>query len=717
MRLLPHIHKKFVTCFLFWCICFCVNAQNNKQQTKNSSIQTKSSNQQSQNNTIQLQNSTMELNTSQSYSKLRGYNFSVAASYLDSANYYSDKNSLRAVDFINKAIEQSINENDKVTESASYLILGNLQQRLQQHDLAIENYKKSINVYSTVTKKAYKFSSGADPYTQFSANKQMAISYMELNDLDKALARINNCWSFLSVPQADMLSAKRVLASIKLKQMQPKESISILNDVLVQESLINDIPGETETNIALGEIYQDQKNDEKAVEYYTRAKNIAEKNNQSRLALKANDLLAKIFRKQKNIVKELETRNSNIAINTDNNNSQGVIKENIELGNAYLNANQIDVAQTYFDKGLSANFSTQAVQQQTDKIDLFIQSNDLDETANTYKLLAEQYLKQKNPLKALDYFNKYAVLQDSIKHVRKRELDEALSISNSLGTNQQRIDLLEKERQLSERSLEVLKKDQDLKEKQLDYKNIIIGVLIFFMLFMLMSGYFVIRSSGEKRKVNQLLALKSLRGQMNPHFIFNALNSVNHYISQNDERKANRYLSDFSKLMRMVMDSSKHSLVPLNEELDMLRLYLQLEHTRFSDKFEYKIGINENVTDADYELPPMLIQPYLENAIWHGLRYLDHKGQLNLTIAEKDQELVVTITDNGIGRDKSKELKTHNQKKQASIGMQNIENRIVIMNDLFKTDIRVEVTDAYPGETNCGTKINLFIPQQKHIHA
>lgn len=717
MRLLPHIHKKFVTCFLFWCICFCVNAQNNKQQTKNSSIQTKSSNQQSQNNTIQLQNSTMELNTSQSYSKLRGYNFSVAASYLDSANYYSDKNSLRAVDFINKAIEQSINENDKVTESASYLILGNLQQRLQQHDLAIENYKKSINVYSTVTKKAYKFSSGADPYTQFSANKQMAISYMELNDLDKALARINNCWSFLSVPQADMLSAKRVLASIKLKQMQPKESISILNDVLVQESLINDIPGETETNIALGEIYQDQKNDEKAVEYYTRAKNIAEKNNQSRLALKANDLLAKIFRKQKNIVKELETRNSNIAINTDNNNSQGVIKENIELGNAYLNANQIDVAQTYFDKGLSANFSTQAVQQQTDKIDLFIQSNDLDETANTYKLLAEQYLKQKNPLKALDYFNKYAVLQDSIKHVRKRELDEALSISNSLGKNQQRIDLLEKERQLSERSLEVLKKDQDLKEKQLDYKNIIIGVLIFFMLFMLMSGYFVIRSSGEKRKVNQLLALKSLRGQMNPHFIFNALNSVNHYISQNDERKANRYLSDFSKLMRMVMDSSKHSLVPLNEELDMLRLYLQLEHTRFSDKFEYKIGINENVTDADYELPPMLIQPYLENAIWHGLRYLDHKGQLNLTIAEKDQELVVTITDNGIGRDKSKELKTHNQKKQASIGMQNIENRIVIMNDLFKTDIRVEVTDAYPGETNCGTKINLFIPQQKHIHA
>ncbi|MES2134253.1 MAG: histidine kinase [Bacteroidota bacterium] len=712
MRLLPHIliHNKFMMGFLFLCTCFCAHAQNNKQQTK-------SNTQQSQNNTIQFQNSTNELNTSQSYSKLKRYNFSFAASYLDSAKYYSDKNSLRAVDFINKAIEQSITENDKTTESASYLILGNLQQRLQQHDLAIENYKKCINVYAVANKKVFNSSSNGDPYTLFNANKQMAISYMELNDLDKALSKINNCWSFLSVSQADMLSAKRILAAIKLKQMQPKESISILNDALVQENLINDIPGEVETNIALGEIYQDQKNDEKAIEYYTRAKTIAEKNNQSRLTLKANDLLAKIFRKQKNITKELETRNSNIAINIDNNNSQGINKENIELGNAYLNANQMDVAQTYFDKGLTTNSLAQGTQLQTDKIDLFIQSNDLDETANTYKLLAEQYLKQKNPVKALDYFDKYAVLQDSIKHVRKRELDEALSISNSLGKNQQRIDLLEKERQLSEKSLQILKQDQDFKEEQLGFKNVIIGVLMFFLLFMLMAGYLMIRSSREKRRVNQLLALKSLRGQMNPHFIFNALNSVNHYISQNDERKANRYLSDFSKLMRMVMDSSKHSLVPLNEEMDMLKLYLQLEHARFNDKFDYTVDISENVSNSEFELPPMLIQPYLENAIWHGLRYLDHKGQLALFLEEQHHELVVSITDNGIGRNKSLELKTHNQKKQASIGMQNIENRIVIMNDLFGTNIRVEVTDAHPELANCGTKVKLYIPQQKHAHA
>jgi len=108
-----------------------------------------------------------------------------------------------------------------------------------------------------------------------------------------------------------------------------------------------------------------------------------------------------------------------------------------------------------------------------------------------------------------------------------------------------------------------------------------------------------------------------------------------------------------------------------------------------------------------------LIQPYIENAIWHGLRYLEQKGTLIVSFEQIGHELLVTIKDNGIGRNKSLELKTLNQKKQLSIGMQNIENRIGIMNDLFKTNIRVEVTDAYPDSVNCGTKIKLFIPQQK----
>jgi len=643
-----------------------------------------------------------------------------ATVYLDSANYYSNKNPFRAIDFINKAIGQSITEKDKNTESSAYLILGNIQQRLGQHDLAIENYKKCINASTTPRfkgKSSYSISNNQN--NMFYANRQMAVSYLELNDLANANFMVTSCLNISSMPREEILSVKRIQAAIKLKENKTTESITLLNEVLNEEKEIGNIVGEIETYLVLGDIYQGQNSEDKALENYSNAKTLAEKNNQSKLALTANERLAKIFRKQKNVVKELETRNSKIQINTSENNQQAVIKENIEIGNAYQNTAQFELADSYYTKGITQfnNQTTQASYNWSNDKNLFGRTSDLEETANTYKLLAENYLNQKDLVMARDYFDKYAILQDSIKNVRKRELDEAINISNNLGKNQQRMDLLEKERQLSEKSLEVLKKDQDLKEEQLDFKNVVIGVLVFFLLFMLLAGYFLIRSAAEKRKVNQLLALKSLRGQMNPHFIFNALNSVNHYISQNDERKANRYLSDFSKLMRMVMDSSKHSLVPLNDELDMLRLYLQLEHTRFSDKFDYTLEISETINEEEFELPPMLIQPYLENAIWHGLRYLDHPGKLSIYIIEKDNELLVSIMDNGIGRNKSKELKTSNQKKQASIGMQNIENRLVIMNELFETNIRVLVDDAYPGELNCGTKINLFIPQHKHAHA
>lgn len=647
----------------------------------------------------------------------------LSSAYLDSANYYAEKNPLRAIDFINEAIEQSIYNNDKATESAAYLILGNIQQGLRQHDLAIENYRKCLNVSAPVPRKFKSSSRSYDkgtsriqnPSTQFQAYKQMAASYLELNDTENALRSITACLDLSAVSSAEMSAAKRLQALVLSRRNSPQESFSILNDLLAQEKQAGSSSGEAETYLVMGDIYLEQKNEEKAIEMYTNAKLAAEKNNDARFALKANEQLAKIFRKQKNVAKEVEARNSNIRLNNSINNYQGVVKENIAIGNAFLNTNQSKVAESYFDKGLE-ELQSQGTVSPVDK-NAFIRSNDLDETSQAYKKLAEEYLQRKDPSKALEYFKKYETLQDSVQRIRSRELYEALNLSNRLGKNQQRIELLEKERSLSERSVEILKKDQDLKEEQLAFRNVIIGVLVVFLLFMLLAGYFVIRSSAGKRRANQELALRSLRGQMNPHFIFNALNSVNHYISQNDERRANRYLSDFSKLMRMVMDSSRHSLVPLSEELEMLRLYLQLEHTRFSDKFDFTIRVSEQLSDTDFELPPMLIQPYLENAIWHGLRYLDHKGGLSIEFKEEQKTLVVDITDNGIGRNRSLELKTPNQKKQASIGMQNIENRIGIMNDLFSTNIRVDITDAFPGEPNCGTRIRLFIPQQKRSDA
>ncbi len=230
-------------------------------------------------------------------------------------------------------------------------------------------------------------------------------------------------------------------------------------------------------------------------------------------------------------------------------------------------------------------------------------------------------------------------------------------------------------------------------------------------------AYYILKSAREKRRAHQLLAIKSLRGQMNPHFIFNALNAVNHYISQNDELSANKYLSEFSRLMRSVMETSKHDLISLSEELEILKLYLQLEHARFKDKFNYTFMVADDIDPSEFEVPPMIIQPFIENAVWHGLRYTEDSGLLCVNFSQNKGNLVVSIIDNGIGRKKSQEIKTKNQRQQHSTGMKNIETRLGIMNELFRTTIRAEVRDAFPDAKNPGTRVELVIPKKIDPHA
>jgi LytS/YehU family sensor histidine kinase len=195
---------------------------------------------------------------------------------------------------------------------------------------------------------------------------------------------------------------------------------------------------------------------------------------------------------------------------------------------------------------------------------------------------------------------------------------------------------------------------------------------------------------------------------MNPHFIFNALNSVNSFIANNDERAANKYLSDFSLLMRSVLENSEEDFIPLEKEIELLNLYVKLEHFRFKDKFDYKINIDEKIDVGDFVIPPMLLQPYVENAVWHGLRYKEEKGMLEIGFEPMDRDkLLITISDDGIGRKRSKALKTEHQKKQNSKGMGNIKERIAILNTMYKDKVDVVIKDLHENEE--GTRVQLIL--------
>lgn len=216
-----------------------------------------------------------------------------------------------------------------------------------------------------------------------------------------------------------------------------------------------------------------------------------------------------------------------------------------------------------------------------------------------------------------------------------------------------------------------------------------------------------------ERKVEvSKIELKALRAQMNPHFVFNSLNSIQHYIFNSKSDEAVKYLNKFAKLMRVILNNSDKPTVAIEDDLEALKLYLELEQMRFEDKFEYKIEIEDNV-DLDYDImPPMLLQPYVENAILHGLTPRAEKGMLHIGIRSEENFIVCTITDNGIGRKRSAEIKrTMPGNKHKSLGMKITEERLRILNEISKSEHSVQITDLENADgSSSGTRVELYVP-------
>ncbi len=227
---------------------------------------------------------------------------------------------------------------------------------------------------------------------------------------------------------------------------------------------------------------------------------------------------------------------------------------------------------------------------------------------------------------------------------------------------------------------------------------------------------FIIKRKRFKKhiKKQQQVELASLKQQaftalMNPHFIFNALNSVQHYINKQDRQNANKYLSEFANLIRKSFNSSKNVFSLLDDELEMIKSYMQLEKMRFGEKFNYTINCDENVEEEGYMLPTLVIQPILENAILHGIAPLINGGEINVTITANDNILKIIIIDNGIGIAKS--LAEQQNKLHQSRGMQLIKDRIDLLSKFNEKPLTLEIGEAFSSNENKGTKVILTVPQ------
>jgi LytS/YehU family sensor histidine kinase len=207
------------------------------------------------------------------------------------------------------------------------------------------------------------------------------------------------------------------------------------------------------------------------------------------------------------------------------------------------------------------------------------------------------------------------------------------------------------------------------------------------------------------------LEMQALRAQMNPHFIFNSLNSINRFILKNNPEAASDYLSKFSRLIRLILQNSNTPTIPLENELEALNLYLELEALRFKGKFTFCICCEKEVEVNYIEIPPLIIQPYVENAIWHGLMHKEGMGHIRISVEQQQELLTCIIEDDGIGRVRAAQFKSKSATKSKSLGMQITAHRLELLHALNGKQIRVEVVDLVDDSAQaCGTKVILSLP-------
>ena len=593
-------------------------------------------------------------------------------SLTDSASYYIKRDPEKSMQFVTDALSKShsVIENAKV-----YQLLADVYMELKQYDLAVTNYRTSIqnsksNVVLLKLAKAYEL------------NKNYQESIETYNAIDKQKLSNSQLISLYEGLGNTFFSIKDYKSSVTAYE----EGLAVAQKHVVTSKI-------TDLNSKIAQSYNNNGQVDLAKGFFNNSLNLAEQENKAR-AVEEKNMVAEFNYSNKNYDDEIKIRKQliedilNIQSDSIIDNASPVTtqKQNYKIGNAYLLQKNYNKAIPYFERSI---------------IEADIKG-DLVVKKDATKKLSDLYVDAGDFNKAKKAFDDYTAVTDALYIKKEQEITQAARLSRGIAEKQLRIKSLESDRALSESKYELTTERNKRQE-------LIIYSLIGGLLLLLVTAYFMFKYIKQQRLANNLLALKSLRSQMNPHFIFNALNSVNSFIATNDERTANRYLSDFSYLMRAVLENSEQDFIPLEKEIELLKLYTKLEHFRFQDKFDYNITVAPEISVGDYKIPPMLLQPYIENAVWHGLRYKLEKGHLNILIDQKStNEISITITDDGIGREKSKALKTANQQKQNSKGMGNIKKRVTILNAMYKDKIDVCIGDFQDAEDS-GTKVVVTI--------
>ena len=375
-------------------------------------------------------------------------------------------------------------------------------------------------------------------------------------------------------------------------------------------------------------------------------------------------------------------------------------KESLKMSEG-LN-NKIGMAKILYNMGLmysQTNNNYESIISLRKAFDYAKETNDKSDLAEICLLLSKDYEKDNDHKNALNLYKFYVATKDSILN------EQTVNTINKLQTQ---YETKEKEKEIT-----LLQKDNELQQatigKQNQFRNfLIIGFLLFSIVSYLLYNRFRLKQKYATEKNKLVLEQKVLRSQMNPHFIFNSLNSIANFITENNPVVAVQYLTKFSKLMRMILEYSQEEKITVEKEAELLQYYLSLEQLRFKNKFNFTINVDPSIED-DVTIPPMLLQPQVENAILHGIAPKDGNGNINISFKMKDDDtLICQVEDDGVGRKREipNELKQHK-----SFAMKITQKRLADLGKNRSLDKKMEVIDLRDESGNAlGTKVIINVP-------
>jgi len=563
-------------------------------------------------------------------------------------NLYSQNKATQEVVAETSKLRKAVNTKNESAEAESYYNIGETFYNNGNFPKSEEYFIKSKNIYEKLN----------DKQNLEKVIRKIAQSQENQNKLKLALT------NYESASNIGFSNSSRAVNSNDASRLATpsvaKKAEAIQNNIKISEKENNKEDLATSYS-QMADVNIEQNNIPKAEENLNNAYKISVKEAPQQ-ALAINQKLTDFYVGNKNFDKAIEAKKEVLKEDFVKDNSQKKVEQIQELAEIYIKKNDpkeaIVLLKNAYDIALNKGHTLEA-QKSVKKLDsLYAISENTEASVSLYR----------------DFLGK---LPDLVSK------DRSLVDNKILEDTEQRISQLEQEKKL---------KDELIRKKNIfNYSLIAVLVVLSALIF------FIFRTLKKVQIKNKKIALQSLRREMNPHFIFNSLNSVNQFIATNNELEANQYLTKFSKLMRGVMENSSEDFIPFQQELDLLQNYLALEKTRFADKFDYEITVDENLNQQNLQLPGMMVQPFLENAIWHGLRYKTEKGFLKLSFKKENQHLKITIEDNGIGIEESKKQKTIHQKNREGRGMKNTLERIRLLNDLYKKNIVCSVKDSPNG--------------------